>query len=398
MKDYEVVEIKNHNMLMDYFGDQEKTDRWKTVYTNELETYPLKSKLEMINLPFHFTSKKGEEITQFAEDVTEDDIVTSIDSTKISVLLPLDDRFQLYPVRYTAFSHIQERSGITGSSISSLKERRRAKEIAPEIRCQCINEGLSLYQDKTLCLLRDGKVSALLSGDEADYAIMPVIRLLKILEAELSASYSNYSFVSARTSHEITEVLYDINDKTLEKNIINVLSSNGELINDVKVQLRLTTSDVGKCAARLTPMFYSEGKLLTFGKALSVEHKGGSKAMSCFTDTAHMCMAKFRESLEILQHMMNVKITYPADCLKAVYEALKLTGYAQYLKIATERITQEHTAGCSAYDIYWYLNEILCMQEEDMKKKGTPVNLFQSIKSQETVAAVLFMDLKQFDN
>lgn len=400
LMDNEILSFVDNSQMKTYFKEQVVSDRWVNVYTNELETVPLEHNELNLLVPgsFLFTTKKGLVVNGFSADVENEDITTSMKNTRIAICLPYNDTMVLYPLRYTAFSHIQERSGISGSSISSLKERRRANEMAPDTRCKCINEGLDLYKDKTLVLIRDGKCTALLSGDESDYSVMPTSELISILENELKNSYAGYEYAMSRTSHEITEVLYNLKDRELEKRVFDVLTANGELVSNISLQVRLTTSDVGKCAARLTPIIYDEGKPIILGKSLSVEHKGGKKAMKAFEDITQRFLAKYRENITNLQKMMNITIHYPADCLKNIYTALKMTGHIAALRNCQERIVAEHNGTCSAYDIYWYLNEMLYMSEISNKQQGKTVSLFESIKAQETVAEILFMDITQYDH
>ena len=400
LKDNDVLSFADNTQMKEYFKNQESTDRWVNVYTNELETVPLEHNELNLFVPdsFLFTTKKGHTVKGFSMDVEDEDITTSMKNTRIAICLPYNDEMVMYPLRYTAFTHIQERSGVSGSSISSLKERRRANEMAPATRCHCINEGLGLYKDKTLALIRDGKCTALLSGDESDYSVMPTSELIGILENELKSSYASYEFAMSKTSHEITEILYNLRDEELEKRVFDVLTANGELVSNISLQVRLTTSDVGKCAARLTPIIYDEGKPIILGKSLSVEHKGGKKAMSAFKDVSQRFLAKYRENITNLQKLMNITINYPEDCMKNIYTALKMTGHIASLRNCQERIVAEHNGTCSAYDIYWYLNEMLFLTEMNNKQQGKTLSLFESIKAQETVAEILFMDIKQFDH
>ena len=384
----------------DFFKSQEQTDKWLTVYTNELETLPLEDNELNLHMEgaFCFESRNGFKVDGFAPDVEDDDIRTSMATTKTSILVPCDDKMQMYPIRYTAWNHVQERAGITGGSISSLKDRKRAVEMAPATRSEILNEGLKLYRDKTLVLIRDGKVTALLSGDESDYSVMPVIRLVKILESELTDAFSSFEMKEARTSHEVTSITYNLMDEKTEKRILQMLSSTGQLVSDVKIRVKLTTSDIGACSARLSPVIYIDGRQISIGKSLSTKHKGGNKAMSLFTDNAHMLLAHYRDNLQNLQHLMDVQIKNPASCLKRVYEFLKLKGFAAELVQCCERISQEHQFTCTGYDIYWYLNEVLFQAEENLKKDtNRKISLMTLLDAQETVSETLFLDLTQFD-
>lgn len=398
MKDFEVINLKSHDEFKAFFTEQEKNDRWVAVYTNELYATPLEDNELALYTPdgFSFEMPNGAKIGGFAPDVTEEEIRSSMTTTKASIVLPLDDKFQMYPLRYTAWSHLQKRAGLEGRSINNTKERARAKELPPAKRCEMFNECLPLYSDKTLVLIRDGKVTALMSGDEADYAVMPVARLILTLENELASQYEDYKFLNAATNHEVTKIVYALHDESLERNIKNMLSSNGALVGDVSVELQLTTSDTGNCAARLTPIIRVDGKVMPIGKPDAVEHKGGSKAMSSYIDMAHVFLGKYRENIEVLQKLMNVRISCPSSCLQNIVTKINLVGYGRQLKAAKEKLDQEFS-DCTAYDIYWMLNNMLFEAEEAAKADNKALNLYSSIKDQETVGSCLFLNFSEYD-
>lgn len=400
MKDFEVKNMTELQMLHEFFSNQEKNDRWLNVYTKELYTTPLENNELALYTPGSFAVQmpNGVDISGFADDVSSEEIQSSMTTTKTAVVLPVADKFQMYPLRYTAWTHLQKRAGLEGRSINNVKERARAKELAPSKRCEMFNETLCLYSDMTKALIRDGKITALMSGDEADYAVMPVSRLISILESELAYQYENFMFSFANTNHEITQIVYSLHDQQLEKNIIGTLSSQGLLIQDdaIEVEVQLTTSDVGNCAARLTPIIRVDGKALPIGRPDAVEHKGGSKAMTAFIDMTHTFLGKYRENVDLLKKLMEVHITNPSSCLQNVVNKINLVGYGRFLKRAKEKLDQEVT-NCTAYDIYWYLNNMLFESEEYAKAENKTVNLFSSIKDQEVIGQVLFMNLKDFD-
>ena len=400
MKDFENKVFTTESEMLSFFKTQESTDNWISVFTSELEALPLEDNelLLHMNNGFKTELRNGVEVKGFAKGVSDDDITTSMTTTKMALALPVNNKYEMYPVRYTAFDHIQERAGITGRTINSLRDKARSKEMSPLTRCMCLNAGLVLYKDRSNVLIRDGKITGIMSGDETDYSIMPVSRLLNIIETELNSFYKSYAWRSARTSHEMTEVIYDIGDKDLEKRILNLLSSYGMLVSEVKVQLLFTTSDVGKSAARLTPIITADGRIIPFGKSLFVEHKGGEKAMALFCDIAHAFLAKYRENAENLKRLMNITVHSPAACLYNIYsKGLKMSGYGTVLKECMERIETEHQNTCTGYDIYFYLCEMLFLKEELDKQRGREISIFQSSKAQETVASVLFMDIASFD-
>ena len=136
MQDFEEKKFSDENTALDFFNEQERTDRWVRVYTNEMETAPLENcKLNLLDKEaFSYTAQNGVKITSFADEVTDEDISSSMENSKLSLIFPNKNQMQMYPIRYTAFGHIKDRAGITGGSISSLKERKRAYEISAEKR------------------------------------------------------------------------------------------------------------------------------------------------------------------------------------------------------------------------------------------------------------------------
>lgn len=398
MKDFEIIKLNAADEFHSFFNEQEKKDRWINVYTNELFTTPLENNELALYTPGSFAIElpNGVQIEGFADDVTNDEIQSSMTTTKTSVVLPMENKFQMYPLRYTAWTHLQKRAGLEGRAINSTRDRLRAKELAPAKRCTMFNETLPLYSDMTKVLIRDGKITALMSGDEADYAVMPVSRLILTLENELLAQYENFEFHGATTNHEITQIVYSLHDESLERSILNILSSNGALIGKVSVNVQLTTSDTGNCAARLTPIIRVDDHVMPIGKPDAVEHKGGSKAMTAFIDMAHRFLGKYRENIEVLQRLMDVKISYPSSCLQNIVNKINLVGYGKSLRNAKEKLDQEFTS-CTAYDIYWTLNDMLFEAEETAKAENKTINLYSSIKDQETIGSCLFLNFKEFD-
>lgn len=399
MNDYEIVSLDS-TTYKDFFKTQAVEDVWEKVLTREIYATPLEN--NELNLfvdgAFAATLPNGYEIKGFAPDVTDDGIRSTMETVKTSVAVPLNDKWELYPLRFTAFNHLQDRAGITGRTINGLKDRARSKELPPATRCVMLNEGLRLYNDYTLVLIRDGKISSLLSGDENDYAVMPAIDLINKLETAMDGMFENYEMKECKVSHEIAYLRYDISDSELQRQIRETLMANGQIVNNVNVGLVLSTSDVGLCAARLTPVITVDGVVLPVASAKATEHKGGSKALPLFCDNISLLLANYRKTAENLNRLLRTVINNPVDCLSRVVEAIKLVGYGSALKEAKEVLLAEHSAGtCTGYDIYWHLLNALIRQEEINKQKQKTASLFATIKAQETVAQVLFINLTEFD-
>lgn len=395
MQDFEEKKFSDENTALDFFNEQERTDRWVRVYTNEMETAPLENcKLNLLDKEaFSYTAQNGVKITSFADEVTDEDISSSMENSKLSLIFPNKNQMQMYPIRYTAFGHIQDRAGITGGSISSLKERKRAYEISAEKRSEILNSGLKLYQDRSLILIRDGKATAILSGDKSDYCIMPIPDILAAIKEELK-SYE-FKFLKAQASHEVSNFEYQIWDSNIESQIRNELMLEND--DNIVIKLVLTTSDVGKCSVQLSPAIEINKISIPIGRTLSVAHKG-ENAINSFKETCHKFLSRFNMNLENIRRLNKMCINHPVNCMKNVYESLKITGFRSAFKDVLNKIESEHVSSCTGFDIYYYFCEMLSIEQENRSKnQKEQMSLYETSKSKDIISEILFMDLTSFD-
>ena len=89
------------NEVHDFFAEQESGDQWIIVYTNELEVLPLENNDLTIYMQnaFHFKTRSGFTIKGFASDVEEEEILTSMRSTKTCIIVPINNEMCMYPLR-----------------------------------------------------------------------------------------------------------------------------------------------------------------------------------------------------------------------------------------------------------------------------------------------------------
>lgn len=409
LKDYEDIKFSKEDEMLDFFKHQEETDRWNEVITNEITALPSENvDPTFIRLGVIPVKYRGADMTGLiADNVTDEDIKESSENPKLMIAFPTASGMAVYPMRYTAFVGIQNRAGIGGSAISRLKDHGQQNEMSAVNRAACINMGLELYKNRTKILIRqnnpydaaDGvKVTALMSGDENDYSVLEQYRLIKALRQELSDTYSNFSYAFGTTSYEISSISYDLNDDALKTRISNTLKSFGQEVktDDVKVTIRLTTSDVGLCQARLTPIVLIKGIPVPIGQVREVKHQNKA-TISKFCDEAHMLLKNFQDNLSSFENLGKIKITNPSECFKRVYEKLGLSGYRDQLISILERIESEHALGCTGYDIYWYFCEMLYLKESNTVNTTGKSDVFKNIKNQEIIAGILRLNLSEYD-
>lgn len=406
MKDYDVKKLSKDELL-GYFDNQEETDKWLRVYTNEIHAMPLESNVEPIfyrsgAMP---TQYRGRDILAYmANDVTDDGLSESMGNSKLMVVFPCegvsnDGKLGMYPLRYTAFPHLQERAGISGTAISALRPRGSRQEMSAADRAEILNKGLELYSDFSRILIRDGKVTAIMSGDDNDYSVLPIGRLIRAMQGELSISFpEGNDMVSAKTCYEITSITYDVKNSEIEKRVKAVLTAYGVEAEDVKLQLKFTSSDVGRSEARVTPIVNVDGVPLAIGQAKGLKHANRA-TVGAFSNVVRDVLLGFKNTSAEIEDLMNIVIKHPADCFKRVFEKLNLVGYGKHVDAMMERIEDEHNGGCSGFDIYWYMSQLVLNADdgEAEDKKRSHSDLFVFCKAQEEVAKVLRLDLQEYD-
>ena len=410
LKDYENLTFFAEDEMLDYFKQQEATDSWEEVITNEITALPSENvdplflRTGAIPVTYRGTDMSG----CIADNVTDDDIKESSENPKLMVAFPTASGMVVYPMRYTAFDGIQSRAGIGGRAISRLDDYGQQNEMSAANRAACINMGLELYRNKTKILVRQNdpydasagvKVTAMMSGDENDYSVLEQYRLVKALRQELEDNFKDYKYCEGITSYEVSAISYEILDDNLKNQIAGTLQSYGQDVtaDDVKVTIRLTTSDVGLCQARLTPIVLIKGVPVPIGQVREIKHQNKA-SIAKFADEAHMCLKNFRDNLDSFEALGKVKITNPSDCFKRVYEKLGLSGYRNQLLEILERIETEHALGCTGYDIYWYFCEMIYLKEtQTVNVDPNAGNIFKSIKTMETVAGIMRMNLSEYD-
>ena len=85
----------------------------------------------------------------------------------------------------TAYKSLLDRAKIGGTALPKLSRTDLA---------DVLNACLRLYYAEALLLLRDEKVAAVHSGDEADYSVLPVDGLLEVLQKKLDERFPGSVF------------------------------------------------------------------------------------------------------------------------------------------------------------------------------------------------------------
>lgn len=154
---------------------------------------------------------------------------------------PMNGERKIYPTRHTAFTSICQRAGLSGPTISNFIGSAFKKVLPVTEKASWLTRGFSLYMQKCKILIRDGKISAMMSNG---YSILPADELVGALEKELKKEHKDMKMLSATISHEYLNIEYLLNDKDADSSFSLLLKDFG-LDENVKTGIGFATSDVG---------------------------------------------------------------------------------------------------------------------------------------------------------
>lgn len=181
--------FSSYPMLLDYHEEQAKNSRWIRCKVADLQVEPLGKSSPLIgNLP------------AFAAGTSQE----AVDDTAENLGLAMRVNGELYPVRMTAYKSLLDRAKIGGTALPKLSR---------EVLAEVLNECLKLYSADALLLIRDEKISAVHSGDEVDYSVLPIDELLKVLQAKLDARFSGNEFESGYCDHSLVSASWRMPDQ-----------------------------------------------------------------------------------------------------------------------------------------------------------------------------------------
>lgn len=151
----------NYPSMLSYHQALSMASSWRRCKVKDLHVEPLDPTSPLYGHP-----------AAFAAGTSED----AIKDTAANLGLALNVDGNIYPVRGTAYKTLTERAKINGTALPKLSR----KDLA-----NVLNACLSVHNSDALLLIRNEKVSAVHSGDETDYSVLPMDELLVTLEKKL---------------------------------------------------------------------------------------------------------------------------------------------------------------------------------------------------------------------
>ena len=355
--------------MLRYHQSLAKESQWQHCKVNELHVEPLDKASPLYSSP-----------GAFAAGISEEAVADTAKNLGLALLVGGG----LYPVRMTAYKSLLDRAKIGGNALSKLKR---------PVLAEVLNECLNLYSAEALVLIRDEKVSAVHSGDEADYSVLPIDELLKALGEKLDERFPGNVFGAGYTDHAITSASWRMpaQKEDLLGTYAALLKAQGKTKTADKLVpgVRFTTSDTGVASAKVSALLVGGQYPIHIGGCIAVDHRHQSKVAD-FDTALDQLFAQFTTSVENLQALLEVQLDHPVNAMTRVCKKLCMPK-----KAAVEAISMYEMAygggGATAHDVFMAMQEIPFI----MKTSGAPES--KLITLQETLARALTLKWSDYD-
>ncbi len=358
--------FNSYAAMLSYQRSQSENSRWLRSPVNELSVEPLEPK------------RLDYERSEFAYGVGEE----AIEDTANRLGLALKVKGDLYPVRETAYKTLLDRAKIGGTALPKLTRGTLA---------EVLNECLQLFKSEALVLVRDEKVSAVHSGDEADYSVLPIDELLETIDgmlglrfpdAEFETGYADHSIVSCTwTMPKQKEMLLGAYTRTLDKY--------GITHSEYTPGTRFVTSDTGVASAKVAALLFGGGYPIHIGGCVAVEHRHGA-TIPDFEKALNLLFAQFGDSIKKLERLLNVYLNYPINAMTRVCKKLALPKKAS---VAAIKMFEDTYGGgiATAHDVFMAMQEILFT----LSTENTPQS--KMLLVEENLARALSLNWSDYD-
>ena len=326
-------------------------------------------------------SKMAEEMKErYVNDGLDEDITTD---TIVNTGLLLIDKNEYYPVRGCAIKSILDRAGIQGNGLRRLEKN---------VYARILNDLLKVANGEALIRFSEGKVSAVLSGDCNDYAVLDVEQIFLHSVDYLTANFKGCQYLGGFYEHNMVSALWELSgEDELLKAYKEELRLHGKSVDEMKPMVRITTSDTGNGGANIFPMLVSgkENTTINLGEPLRLEHRNGNDITE-FDQQLKQLYGKYQLATGNLITLLKIDIMNPINCMRGVMDKLKIP--KKYQAEAVELFkAQQGEDPCTAHDIYYGISEILYMLACD-GEEGSRIT-----RMEEIIARALSLNWTEFD-
>ena len=308
----------------------------------------------------------------------------AVDDTVNNLGLAMMVDHQYYPIRGTAYKSLLDRAKIGGTALAKLSRTALA---------DVLNACLRLYHAEALLLLRDEKVAAVHSGDEADYSVLPVDELLAALQKKLDERFSGSEFEGGYCDHSLVSASWSMpgQKEELLEDYTKTLEEKGQKHMAAKLMpgIRFVTSDTGVASAKVSALLVGGQYPIHIGSCISVDHRH-KKSVADFADKLDQLFAQFGDSVAKLQKLLEIPLDYPVNAMTRACKKLSMPK-----KAAVEAIAMYEMASggvpATAHDVFMAMQEIPYI----LKTQKTPQSKMLTVE--ENMARALSFRWSEYD-
>lgn len=277
----------------------------------------------------------------------------------------------VYQLGSTAIKTLKGRARIDGNALADVEKRTLA---------DILNKCLKVAKGQALVRLCEGKVRAVLSGDEKDYVILAMPEVYMISSAYINGDFEHVDFQMGYADHYTSNAIWELEDEKMAKAYQELLAQYGKQSEEkLKAAVRITTSDVGASGANIFYSLKGAGHSVILGEALKVKHKD-CKGIEDFTENIESIFDYYKEVLRGVMRLCSIHINYPANAMAGV---MKKAGFTK--KLTAETVESFKAAAgdkpCSAYEVYCGICEVLSIARQGGECEKNLLKLEEKIAS-----------------
>ena len=358
-------------MMLGYHQELTKNSEWVQCPVTELSVEPLDR-----------ASDGFWNIDLFADGTS----ALAVEDTVANLGLALRVNGGLRPVRETAYKGLLDRAKISGSALAKLNR----KDLA-----DILNVCLQLHQkQQALVLVRGEKVSAVHSGDEKDYSILPIDELLETLQGNLDERFEGNQFESGYSSYSLTSAFWKLPNqkKELLGKYAKHLKAIGKacLAHKLVPGIQFTTSDTGVASAKVSALLLGvSNEPIHIGSCIAVDHRH-KKTVENFSEALDLLFAQFGDNIKKLEKLLDVTLLYPVNAMTRVCKELVMPKKEAVEAIAMfESVYDDKPA--TAHDVFMSMQEIPYLLKLNNASEGKILTV------QENMARALNLNWADFD-
>lgn len=381
LKETETIILQNEDGAHKLFKDVDDATIWQRCYVKELIAVGIEDTPILM--------ERARTALNAGPDVSDESIQESMEYINLGLQVPFDNGYHGHPLGDTAFASLIKRAGYASSPVlTNLCDKNAQKVMAPEAKALVINQGMACFSNKVLVMIRDEKVRAVLSGDEADYSPIPFSELIATFKSGLKSQFKDVFFVEAAADHAFSSALYIIKDDDLNASIREAFTNACIDTSSMTVAACLISSDVGVRGANIYPYLKSATRSMMIGSPIKLTHMHGHN-INDFSVNVGKVVSMFRDTSEKLKQMQTEGVKHPEGCLLRLAKQIGLSK-----KISCEvapNFAGVYGNSTTQLDVYWELQDIY----EQMKTET--LSEARKIQLQENIARVCFDNMHDYD-